>query len=299
VDEPTFVSERDVVKEEYRQRILAGPYGRLFGLFAPESIYQDHFYRRPGIGSIEELDASTLYDVRRCHATYYRPDNAMLIVAGNFDQAQLDAWGDEYFAPLQPPSTPLPVNDVREPEPTGPRQATFHAPNVPLPAVVLAWNTVAYRDADRPALTVLDGILSTGESSRLYRSLVYEQQIAAQASSSPDFAQQAGNLTAYAIMADGQTPEAGIAALEAEIARFRDAPVTAEELAEAKNELVANALRGRETIDDRATTLGMALIMTGDRAAADREIAELQAVTATDIQRVARRYLTPERQITI
>jgi len=299
VDEPTFVSERDVVKEEYRQRILASPYGRLFGLFTPETIYQDHPYRRPGIGSIEELNASTLDDVRRFHATYYRPDNAMLIVAGNFDQAQLDAWVDQYFAPLQRPSTPLPANDVREPEPTGPRQATFHAPNVPLPAVVLAWNTVAYRDADRPALTVLDGILSTGESSRLYRSLVYEQQIAAQTSSTPDFAQQAGYLSAYAIMADGQTADQGVAALEAEIARFRDTPVTAAELTEAKNELVANALRGRETVEDRATTLGMALIMTGDPAAADREIAELQAVTAADIQRVARRYLTPQRQITI
>jgi zinc protease len=299
VDEPTFVSERDVVKEEYRQRILASPYGRLFGLFTPETIYQDHPYRRPGIGSIEELNASTLDDVRRFHATYYRPDNAMLIVAGNFDQAQLDAWVDQYFAPLQRPSTPLPANDVREPEPTGPRQATFHAPNVPLPAAVLAWNTVAYRDADRPALTVLDGILSTGESSRLYRSLVYEQQIAAQTSSTPDFAQQAGYLSAYAIMADGQTADQGVAALEAEIARFRDTPVTAAELTEAKNELVANALRGRETVEDRATTLGMALIMTGDPAAADREIAELQAVTAADIQRVARRYLTPERQITI
>jgi len=299
VDEATFVSERDVVKEEYRQRILASPYGRLFGLFTPETIYQDHPYRRPGIGSIEELNASTLDDVLRFHATYYRPDNAMLIVAGNFDQAQLDGWVDQYFAPLKRPATPMPVNDVKEPEPTGPRTATYYAPNVPLPAVVLAWNTVAYRDADRAALTVLDGVLSTGESSRLYRSLVYDKQIAASTGSNPDFAQQAGNLTAYAIMADGQTVDAGKAALEAEIARLRDAPVTAAELSEAKNELVANALRGRESIDDRATTLGMALIMTGDATAADREIAEIQAVTAADVQRVARRYLTPQRQITI
>lgn len=299
VDQPTFESERDVVKEEYRQRILASPYGRLFGLFAPETIYQDHPYRRPGIGSIEELDAATLDDVLRFHATYYRPDNAMLIVAGNFDQAQLDGWVNDYFAPLKRPEAPMPANDVREAEPTGPRSATYYAPNVPLPAVYLAWNTVAYRDADRAALTVLDGILSTGESSRLYRALVYEQQIAAQAGSGADFAQQAGNLATYAIMADGQSVEAGKAALEAEVARLRDEPVTAAELAEAKNELVADALRGRESIDDRASTLGMALIMTGDPTAADREIAEIQAVTAADVQRVARRYLTPQRQITI
>ncbi|WP_313432304.1 pitrilysin family protein, partial [Brevundimonas sp.] len=299
VDEPTFVAERDVVKEEYRQRILANPYGRLFGLFVPETIYQDSPYRRPGIGSIEELEASSLDDVRRFHATYYRPDNAYLIVAGNFDQAQLDRWVDQYFTPLKNPTTPIPANHVVEPEPTAPRNVTYYAPNVPLPAAVIAWPTVKYADADRAALTVLDGVLSTGESSRLYRSLVYDKQIAAQIGSTPDFAQQAGNLSALAIMAQGHTAEEGVAALNEEIAKLRDAPVTAEELAEAKNEIVANTLRSRETVDDRATALGFSLINTGSAEAADQEVAQIQAVTAADIQRVARKYLTPQRQSTI
>jgi zinc protease len=299
VNEAVFESERDVVKEEYRQSVLAQPYGRLFNLFVPATVYQESPYRRSAYGSLENLDAATIEDVRRFHATYYRPDNAFLIVAGNFDQAQLDGWIDRYLAPIANPERPLPANHVVEPEPTGPREVTFHAPNVPLPAVVLAWPTVAYRDADRIPLTVLDGILSTGESSRLYRSLVYEQQIAAEASSSPDFAQQAGYLSAYAIMADGETPDAGVAAIRAEIARFRDEPVTEAELAEAKNELVAAALRSRETIDDRANVLGFVLIETNDASVADREIAEIQAVTAADIQRVARRYLTDRRGVTI
>ncbi len=299
VDADVFASERDVVKEEYRQSYLANPYGRFFGLLAPQTIYQDHPYRRPGIGSIEELNAATIEDVRRFHATYYRPDNAVLIVAGNFDQAQLDGWIEQYFADLTNPATPLPVNNVIEPEPTGPREATFYGANVPLPAVMLAWPTVPYGHPDRAALTVLDGILSTGESSRLYQSLVYDQQIAAQASSSPDFAQQAGNLTAYAIMADGQTAEAGVAALRAEVARFRDEPVSAAELAEARNELVANLLRQREGVDDRANALGFALMWDGKAATADREVAALRAGSAADIQRVARRYLSEQRMITM
>ena len=299
VDADVFASERDVVKEEYRQSYLANPYGRFFGLFVPQTIYQEHPYRRPGIGSIEELNAATIDDVRRFHATYYRPDNAVLIVAGNFDEAQLNGWIDEYFGGLTNPATALPANNVVEPEPTGPREATFYGANVPLPAVMLAWHTVPYGHPDRAALTVLDGILSTGESSRLYRSLVYDQQIAAQASSSPDFAQQAGNLTAYAIMADGETPDTGIAALRAEIARFRDEPVTDAELAEARNELIANLLRQREGVDDRANALGFALMWDGDAAAADREVAAIQAVTAADIQRVARRYMTEQRMITM
>ncbi len=298
VDESVFESERDVVKEEYRQGVLANPYGRL-RLFLPMLLFKQSPYRRSTIGSIEDLDAATIEDVRRFHATYYRPDNAVLIVAGNFDQAELDGWIDRYFTPIANPDRPLEVTDASEPEPTGPREMTVHAPNVPLPAVVRAWPTVPYGHPDRAALTVLDGILSTGESSRLYRSLVYEQQIAAQAGSSPDFSQQAGYLMAQAIMSDGHTVDEGLTALNAEIAKFRDTPVTEAELTEAKNELVADALRGRETVEDRANVLGWTLINTNDASVADREIAEIQAVTAADVQRVANRYLTDQRAVTL
>ena len=298
VDETVFESERDVVKEEYRQGVLANPYGRM-RLFLPMLIFQDSPYRRSTIGSIEDLDAATIEDVRRFHATFYRPDNAFLVVAGNFDQAELDGWIDRYMAPIANPSRTLEVTDATEPEPTGPREMTVHAPNVPLPAVVRAWPTVPYGHPDRAALTVLDGVLSTGESSRMYRSLVYEQQIAAQAGSSPDFSQQAGYLMAQVIMSDGHTVDQGLTAIDAEISKFRDQPVTEAELTEAKNELVADALRGRETVEDRASVLGWTLINTNDASVADREIAEIQAVTAADIQRVARRYLTDQRAVTL
>ena len=299
VDEANFVSERDVVKEEYRQGVLANPYGRLFSLFVPATFYAEHPYRRGVIGSIEELESASLEDVLRFHRTYYRPDNAFLIVDGNFDQAQLDHWVDQYFAPLKNPDFAIPENRVVEPEISAPKEATFYAPNVPLPAIVIGWHTVAANHPDAAVLSVLDGILSTGESSRLHRALVYEAQAAANASSSSDTSAQAGILTAYALMSGERTVEEGKAMLEAEIARLRDEPVTEAELAEAKNELIASTLRSREGSQGRASALGWALINTGDPASADREVAEIQKVTAADIQRVARQYLTPQRQISI
>src|SRR5512145_1023334 len=97
VDDPNFKSERDVVKEEFRQGVLAPPYGR-FEYLLQERSFAEHPYKRPTIGSIEDLDAAALVDVQEFHKTYYRPDNATLVVVGDFDQAQLDAWVDKYFA---------------------------------------------------------------------------------------------------------------------------------------------------------------------------------------------------------
>ena len=299
IDEAVFASERDVVKEELRQRVLADPYGRLFALYVPQQSFTAHPYKRPGIGSIEELDAATVDDVRAFHATYYRPDNAALIVAGNFDEAQLQALVDRYFAPLKTPAAPLPKVTVVEPARTGPKTVNTYGPNVPLPAVAITWLAPASADKDAPALAVLDAILSAGKSSRLYDTLVYDQQIAQSVFSSGPTNAQPGLFYVGAVMAGGKTAEQGEAALLAQDARLRDAAPTAAELAEAKTGLLADAVRRREEIDGRAFAIGYALLTDGDAARANTNLAALQAVTAADVQRVAKNWLADNRRTSI
>ena len=299
VDPEIFNSERDVVKEELRQRVLADPYGRLFALMIPQASYEVHPYRRPGIGSIAELDAATIDDVRAFHRDYYRPDNAVLIVIGNVQPAELDAWVDEYFAPLSRPAAPLRRVNVEEPPRQAPGVFDGYGPNVPLPAVVITWHGPSATDPDAAAVRVLDAILSGGKSSRLYNGLVYDQQLAVEVMSQADLPQQPGLIAVAAILSSGQDVAAGEAALLAEVARLRDAPVSAAELDEAKNELLAGELRSRETVDGRAFALGYAWAVSGDPAAANRQLAELTAVTAADVQRAARRYLAEARRMTI
>jgi zinc protease len=299
VDEAVFKSERDVVKEELRQSVLSQPYGRLFYLYVPQASYQVHPYKRPGIGSIEELDAATIDDVRAFHAAYYRPDNAALIVVGNFDQKELDAWVDKYFGAIKRPAEPMRRVTAVEPPRTEPGVYKGYGPNVPLPAVVMTWHAPDAASPDAPALTVLDAILSSGKSSRLYDSLVYDQQVASEVYSDASLPQQPGMVMVGAILAGGKTVAEGEEALLAQVARLRDAPPTEAELAEAKNELIAGKLRERETIDGRAFALGYALSTAGDPALANRELAELQAVTAADVQRVARKYLADNARMTI
>jgi zinc protease len=299
VDEADFKSERHVVEEELRQRVLASPYGRLFSLYLPQATYTTHPYHRPGIGSIEDLDAATLDDVRAFHAAYYRPDNAALIVVGNFDEAQLNAWIDKYFGPLQDPAQPVSRVTAVEPRRLKPGVYEGYGPNVPLPAVAITWLGAKASDPDAPALKVLDAILSTGKSSRLYDSLVYEKQIAAEVYSNADLPAQPGNFAVGAIMASGHSLAEGEAALLAQVQRLRDAPPTQAELDTAKNQLITGKLRERETIEGRGFALGYALRIDGDAAKANTELADLQAVTAADVQRVAKAYLDPNLRMTI
>jgi zinc protease len=299
VDEDSFKSERDVVKEELRQRVLANPYGRFFRYLIPGASFTTHPYKRPGIGSIEDLDAATLDDVLAFHHTYYRPANATLIVIGNFDEAKLNGWVDTYLAPLKNPEGAMPAVTVKEPARTGPKTVTGYGPNVPLPAVAITWQGPAAGDPDAPALSVLDAILSGGKSSRLYDSLVYDQKIAQAVFSNADTRAQPGLFYVGAIMAGGKTVDQGEAALRAQVALVRDKPVSAAELAEAKAGLVADAVRGRESIDDRAFALGYALETEGDANRANTAIAALQKVTAADVMRVAKKYLPDNRRVVV
>lgn len=299
VDPKTFASERDVVKEEFRLRILAQPYGKLFGLYFPETAYAVHPYARPGIGNIDELEAASIDDVRAFHATYYRPDNAVLVVAGNFDPAQLDEWVDRYFAPIKKPNRPIPRVTITEPVRTAALHRTVYEANVPLPAVLISYPIPADRSADTPAIAVLNAIMSAGESSRLYEALVYRDQVAQAAGTFLDSKQSTGAMALYAIMAGGKSAEAGEAALRREVARLRTVPVSAAELNEAKNQILTGNIQGRETPDGKASTLANAIIIDGDPKAADRQLADVARVTAADVQRVARLYLADARAAAI
>ncbi|MDZ4761998.1 MAG: pitrilysin family protein [Alphaproteobacteria bacterium] len=299
VDDATFKSERDVVKEEFRQSVLSQPYGKLFYLYLNQSAFDVHPYGRPGIGSIVDLDAATIDDVRAFHAAYYRPDNAVLVVAGNFDQAQLDGWVDRYFAPLKTPDRAIPRVTAVEPVRTEARDFTVYEPNVPLPAVIMSWPSPAATSPDTAALMLADAILARGQSSRLYNAMVYEQKLASEVINNFELSQQPGLYSLGAILSDGKSAEDGLASLRAEIAKLRDAPVTVAELDEARNELITEALRDRETPDGRAFDLARSVILFKDPQASDALLARLQTVTAEDIQRVAAAIMTDASSVTI
>jgi zinc protease len=298
VDEANFKSERAVVQEEFRQSVLAQPYGQFYEAIQKFS-YNVHPYKRTTIGTIEDLQAASLEDVQNFYKTFYRPDNATLIVVGDFDQNQFDGWVDKYFAKIQKPTNVIPRVKEIEPERTAEKRQTIRVPNVPLPAVAITYLAPSAKDKDTAALKIAATILSKGDSSRLYQELVYRQQIAQEASFNVGDYVDKGLMYFIATMASGKSPEAGEKSLLAELKKMQDAPVSAKELEKAKNIVVADTIRALETNKGKTYALGQAVIYRGSAKAVNDEIAELQAVTIADVQRVMKKYFTDQNRVVI
>jgi zinc protease len=298
VDDANFKSERDVVIREFEQSYVAPPYGKL-NLLIEQKSFTTHPYKRPGIGNVEELRAATLEDVRSFHATYYRPDNATLIVAGDFDQKQLDAWVDKYMARIPKPDKPLPRVSVKEPERTSERRYVDYGEHAPLPAVAITYLAPPQASDDIFPLRIAETILGEGESSRLYRSLVYEQQLAQDIHADVDTREDMSLFKLMAILASGKKAEDAEHALLAELRRMQDAPVTAAELEKAKNQIITERLLARETNNGKALAIGEAAVILGDATRVNTDIERLQAVTASDVQRVMKKYFSDTNRVVI
>ncbi|MDJ0978979.1 MAG: pitrilysin family protein [Erythrobacter sp.] len=299
VDEEVFEKERSVVKEELRQRVLAPPYGRLQRFVIPENAFDVLPMRRPGIGSIEELDDATLEDARAFHQAFYGPDTATLIVAGNFEVPRLKELADTYFADIPRRANPVSLDiPLEEPRRTQPRSVSAAAPNVPLPLIGDLWKGPSVTHPDAAALEVLSTVLSGGESSRLNDALVRSGK-AVNAAHFDSLTMDGGYIASYAVLSPTGKAEEARAILDEQIERVRREPVTQVELTEAKNQIFSAALSQRQTVRGRAFELGEALMSTGNPDAADIRLERIAAVTPQDILRVAQTWLDPRSKVSM
>ena len=257
-----------------------------------------HPYRRPGIGSIEELDAATIDDVRAFHTTFYRPDNAVLVVAGDFEQQQLDAWIDKYFTKIDRPAMEIPKVTIAEPARAEEKRVDEYAPNVPLPALALTWLAPPAGHEDAVPLFVAATLLSEGNSSRLQEKLV-RGEIAQEVFADADLREDLGLFGIVSIMGSEHKPAAAEKIIRAELAGLASKPIPAAELEKAKNLIVTGALRERETSNGKAFALGETLILAHDANAVNARLARVQTVTSEDVQRVVKKYLIEGKALVI
>ena len=291
VDDANFRSERDVVKEEYRQGVLAQPYGRFDDTF-DKAAWTVHPYKFGVIGDIGNLNAGSLSDVIRFHKTYYRPDNATLIVVGDFNTATLDRIVASTFGLLGAPSNNIPRIPANEPPRRTQVRLNKTYANLPLPVVALSFQLPAVRDLDMAAAMVLDGILSGGESSRLYQELIYRLGYASDIASYLDAREHGSTLVIRGLAAENITPaklEAGIIDV---ISSLKTTPVKPAELQRIKDRILTDMLRSRETTDGIAAAIGQAAVVLGDIKRVNTDRLAIQNVTQDDLLSFCNTYLT-------
>ena len=297
IDQSSFEREREVVKEERRMRIENQPYGRLQELMDDQA-FTVHPYKHPVIGSMQDLDAASVDDVRDFFHTYYVPNNATAVLAGDFDAKQALGLVAEYLGRVPRSDRPVPRDIPKEPQQTKEKVVTLEE-DWPLPAVIVAHHVTYDGHPDSYPLHVASKILSDGESSRIYRALVYQSGIALAAFGGANLIEDPNLFYAVAIVQPGHTPREAVLALEAELDRLRNEAVSAAELQQAKNQLARDYILGRETLKDKAEALGHAVVIHNDIATADGEFDTFQHVSAADVQRVARTYFTPENRLVL
>jgi zinc protease len=297
INKDTFERERLVVKEERRLRVENQPYGRL-----PEIIFDNAFtvhpYKHQPIGSMADLEAASIEDVRDFYRTFYVASNATLTIVGDFDALQAAQLVERYFGRIPPPTRAVPRDVPAEPPMQKERHVTLEE-GWPLPVVVVAHHITYDGHPDSYPLHMASKILSDGQSSRIYRKLVYESGVALAAGGVGNIIEQPNLFYAYALVQPGRTPAQAEQALIAELDRLKSDPVTDHELERAKNQFARDYIMGRETNQQKALQLAHAAVIHDDITTADGEFDIFTGITAPDIQRVANTYFTPNNRLVI
>ena len=247
---------------------------------------------------MKDLEAASIDDVREFFQTFYVPNNATAVLVGDFDSKEALALVTQYLGRVPKSDKPVPRDIPKEPAKTKERRVTINE-EWPLPAVVVAHHITFDGHPDSYPLHVASKILSDGQSSRIYRKLVYEKGIALAAFGGGNIIQDPNLFFAVAIVQPGKTTEEATNALIAELDRLRNEPISAAELQQAKNQFARDYILGRESNQSKAEQLGHAVVIHNDIKTADGEFDIFQGLTAADVQRVARTYFTPENRLVL
>lgn len=304
LDDSVVLPERDVILNERGQTVESDPGSRLSEAMTA-AIYQNHPYGLPIIGWRHEMEAYTTEDALRFYRRWYAPNNAILIVAGDVTVDDVKALAEKNFGPLAAHDLPE-RNRLMEPPPEAPRRVSLASPEVEHPSVWRRYMTESYRtaavnkDNTAPyALSLLSEVMGGGAVGRLYRRLVIDQSIAigAGAGFNGD-ARDYGSFTFYASPRDPKDLAKAEAAIDTEIALLLKDGITDQELAQAKERLLMDAAKARDSLNGPALLVAEAL--AGGESMADIQAwpDRIKAVTVADVMKAARAVLTPENSVT-
>ena len=285
-------NQRAAVQEERRLRLDNQPYGKFFEQLN-EATYDNFNYKHSVIGSMDDLNAASVEDVREFFKLYYAPNNAALALVGDFNPTQALALIKKYFEVLPAQPKP-PAVDIAEPAQTAERRLKVEDPLAQVPVLIFAYKGVRGNTPDAYALNVLSTVMGGGDSSRLYQRLVKEKQLLIQTQTFVETRRGVGGFGILAVITPGKKQEDVEAALNEEIARLQSEPIADWELEKAKQFAKRSAINARQSSQGLASSIVEATIAWNDPNLVNTRLAKIAAVTKEDVLRVAKQYLKQE-----
>ncbi|HEV2799047.1 MAG TPA: pitrilysin family protein [Pyrinomonadaceae bacterium] len=292
VTQENLDNQRNAVQEEKRLNYDNRPYSNAF-LRLNELIYRNPANAHSTIGSMQDLDNSTIEDVREFFRIYYAPNNAVLVICGDFDPVEARSLVEKYFSTIPRQPAPPPV-DVSEPPEVAAQFEHYPDPFAQLPALMLGWKAPARRTPDAYALTLASELLLEGESSRLYQKLVKGDESVVAVQGGVGERRGPSSLYLFAIPKPGRSTEEIRRTINEEIKRLATEGPTAEEMEKLRNTLLNDSVRGRQTTMYRAQRLAEYTLYDGDPHLINTEIERYLEVTPASIKDVTARYLNTD-----
>jgi zinc protease len=296
LDQAKLDAQREVVKNERRFRVDNQPFGSRFEILGASLYPESHPYHWPVIGSMADLSAASLDDVKEFFRKYYAPNNATIVIAGDIDPVKTKAQLTRYFAEVpRGPAIERPV--VPQVPLAAEKRLVLEDAKARLPQLAIAWPTVGVKQADDAPLSALGRVLAQDRTSRLTKLLVYDRQLASSVGVFQNSSEDAG---AFYITVTPR-PNASLTEIErltdSVVAKLVEAPPTAAELQRFKNYVAVGTVTGLQSVLGKAETLAEGQAFFNDPAHYQKELQEVLKVTPADVHRVARQYLTPGRVV--
>ena len=297
VDSKGIETQREVVKEERRQRMDNAPYGNLIEQTMVRA-YTEHPYNWSVIGSMDHLNAATDEEFSAFYETFYVPNNAVLSIAGDIDPAALKPMIEAYFGPIERGTVAIPRPDIIEPMKTAEVRDTIWGDD-PLPLIMMAYPIPSEGSPDYYAVDMLNTVLSDGESSRLNRAVVDEKELAVFCGAFSFGMEDPGQAIAFSVANMGIEPHEVEQAMMEEINRVKAMGITPRELEKLKNQVENSFVRSNASVQGIAESLANYHMYFGDAGLINNEIDRYLAVTAEQIQAAAHKYYDHDRRVVL
>jgi predicted Zn-dependent peptidase len=288
-------TQNEVVKEERRLSYDNAPYGQLF-FRVSENLFENHPYKDPNIGYMDDLDAASLDEFLEYNEKYYTPNNAVLVVAGDIDRVNTRKMVSDYFGEI-PRGNPIVRNFPSEAPITEPISTTAHDPNIQVPAAVFAYRMPGFKERDAYVLEMIASYLSDGKSSRLYKKLVDVQKQALQVGAFNVNQEDYGVYLVYSLPVGENDLETLMEEMEEEIARVREDLISERDYQKLQNTFENQFVNANSSVAGIAGSLATYYLLYGDTDLINSQINIYRSITREEIQSVARKYLKPNQRV--